>query len=44
MGVLLPGCDDPLRPVPLIKLVGVTLPGFVPPPAVLPTLELGVRR
>lgn len=48
IGVLLPGCvdPDPLTPDPAIplKLVGVTLPGFVPPPAVLLTLELGVRR
>lgn len=46
IGVLLPGCVDPLTPVPAIplKLVGVTLPGLVAPPAVLLTLELGVRR
>lgn len=46
IGVLLPGCVEPFTPdgvIPL-KLVGVTLPGFVVPPAVLLTLELGVRR
>lgn len=46
IGVLLPGCVDPLTPVGVmpLRLVGVTLPGFVAPPAVLLTLELGVRR
>lgn len=46
IGVLLPGCVDPFIPVGVIplRLVGVTLPGFVAPPAVLLTLELGVRR
>lgn len=46
IGVLLPGCVEPFipdGPSPL-RFVGVTLPGFVVPPAVLLTLELGVRR